>query len=87
MGFGKGIRLNKSIAKSDDRAKRKVAADESLEQLCKRQKVEIDDMRRQLDEAIEQRDLATKQRDEAQTEIPDIMMKASVDHIYIFLIF
>ena len=54
MGFGKGIRLNKSIAKSDDRAKRKVAADESLEQLCKRQKVEIDDdMRRQLDEAIE----------------------------------
>ena len=41
----------------------------------------------QLDEAIEQRDLATKQRDEAQTKIPDIMMKASVDHVYIFLIF
>ena len=53
MGFGKGIQLKKSIVKSEDRAKRKVAADESIEQLCKRQKVEIDDMRRLLDEAIE----------------------------------
>ena len=73
MGFGKGIRSYRSIASSNGRAKNKAEV-ESLEQ----QAVEIIDLRRRLDEAINQRDLATQQRDEARANIPHITTEASV---------
>ena len=59
MGFGKQSRSSRSIVISNSCAKKK-SEFELLDQLCKRQAVEIIDLRRQLDEAIDQQYLATK---------------------------
>ena len=77
MVFGKGSQCSISIA-SRNRCAKKKAEFELLEQLCERQAVEIFDLRRLLDEAIEQRDVATQQRDEAQARLPGIMTETSV---------
>ena len=77
MGFGKGSQSSGSIASSSRETKKK-AEFHLLEQLCERQAVEIFDLRRLLDEAIEQRDVVTQQRDEAQARLPGIMTETSV---------
>ena len=72
MVLGDQSRSSRSIVMSNSCAKKKAEFD-LLEQLCKSQAIEICDLRRLFDEAIEQRDLATQQRDEALARLPDIM--------------
>ena len=58
MVFGKGGQFSGYIVSSNRETEKKAEAVESLEQLLKRQAVEIIDLRRQLrlDKTIEQRD-------------------------------